>query len=455
MKYRIIILLLSFSFLPLHSQKKWTLDECIDYAIKNNIDLKKQSLEITTSKIQSDNSKLNYVPNLDFNTNYQYRIAHSLDPTTYSFVENTKVSTVNTDLTFGLTIFDGMKRYYTYRKSLSDITVSQADYEVVKKDISLAITMEYMNILLNKEIILSIKRQIEISDANIKKAQNLYKEGALTNERLQNILIQRDNELYSLADAESVLQKSIINLCMFLNISDYNSFDIEEDTNLPITNTLSLADFIASIPFLPQMELAKSRLKSAEYSMKIARSNLYPTLSLGATLAGNYSSIKRKPLLDEQNNPILFNDNIVYGNYPLFSQLNDTRNGVIGLTLSMPLFNVFQTSKNISLAKNNIRQIQYDMENAEQKLKGRIYELYSEIETAQKKHKAATDAVERGNIVLSHIENKLNNGTLVISDYIIGKENLLIAEAKASQAKYEYAMKIYLLKFYYQNNYSH
>jgi outer membrane protein len=138
----------------------------------------------------------------------------------------------------------------------------------------------------------------------------------------------------------------------------------------------------------------------------------------------------------------------MYGKYPFFDQLNDNRNSYIALTLNIPVFNIFQTNKNISLAKNYIKQAQYEVENTEKKLNEHIHELYVDIETAEKKYSAAISSVERGKIVLSYADNKLANGTLTISDYIVEKENVLIAEAQASKAKYEYFFKLYLLKFY-------
>jgi outer membrane protein len=448
----ILVILLNINFFPLFAQQKWSLEDCIAYAMNNNMDIKSQTLNIASNKILVDKSKLNYMPNLDFNTNYQLSIGRSLDPTTYSFIEDKKINTFNTGINFGTTIFDGQKRYYTYRKSLSELDVSKANYETLKNDIAISVTIGYMNILLNKEVINSIKKQIAISEINITKAQRLYEEGVITDDKLQNIMIQRDNELFSLADSEGNLKIAIINLCSLLHLSDYDTFDVIEDASLMADDAIPLFDVIASVRFLPQTESAKIKSKSAEYSLKIARSDLYPTLSLGAAFASSFSDARQKPLMDELGNPIISGDGFLFGNYPFFNQLNDNRNSYIAFTLNMPIFNIFQTNKNISLAKNNMRQAQYEAENTEKKLIAHIHEIYAEIETAKKKYAVAVSLLERGKIVASHAENKFANGTLTVSDYIIEKENILIAEAQASKAKYEYLLKLYLLKFYYKKD---
>jgi outer membrane protein len=433
---------------PLYAQQKWTLEACIAHALSHNLEIKSRALNMNASKILVDKSKLNFVPSLDFSTNYQFSVGRSLDPTTYSFIENKEVNTLNANLNLGTVVFGGFRRYYNYKKSLSDLDVSEADYRVLKNDISLSVTMGFMNVLLNKEVIHSIQRQISISETNIKKAERLLEEGVITDEKLQSLLIQRDNESYSLADAEGNLRTSKINLCSLLNLSEYDSFDVADDSAFIIQDPIPAPDVIASISLLPQMEAAQLRLKSAEYALKIAQSDLYPTISLGATLASSFSDARQKPVLDESGNPLISESGIVYGNYPFFSQLNNNRNTYISLTFSLPLFSLFQTNKNISLAKNNRKQVQYELENTEKKITERIYGIYSEIETAEKKYRAALSAAERGQVTLAYADNRLANGTLTISDYIVTKENILISEAQAGKAKYEYFFKLYLLNFY-------
>jgi outer membrane protein len=305
-----------------------------------------------------------------------------------------------------------------------------------------------MNILLNKEIIHSVRQQLEISENNIGKARRLYEEGVLTEDKLQSIMLQKDNELYSLAEAEGSLRSSILSLCSLLNIRNYDSFDVKEDTSFVFNDSIPYADVITVVHSLPQIKSAKGKVNSAEYSLKIAQGDLYPTISLGTATASSFSGARQRPLLDKSGNPVVGESGIVFRNYPFINQLSDNRNSYIALTFNMPLFGIFQTNKNISLARNNIRLAQYEMENTEKNMTEQLFQVYTEVDMARKKYKAALSSVERGKIILVHARNKLSNGTLTVSDYMIEKENMLIAEAQASKAKYEYFFKICLLKFY-------
>jgi outer membrane protein len=442
-------------FVFLTAQKKWTLKECIAHAGKQNMDLKSAKTTIYLNAIMADKARLNYLPSLEFRTDYQLNVSRSLDPVSYSFIENTSVNSVTPGLNFGMTLFDGLKRYYTYRKSLSDLDASAVDYEALKNDVSISVIMNYMNILLNREIINSIKKQISISNNNIEKAERLLAEGMITDEQLQNLLIQRDNEEYSLADAEGNYTNSIIGLCSLLHLKNYDTFDVEDDFSFGSDEMIPLEDLLETVLNLPQIEAARTRLKSAEYSLGIAKSDLYPVLSFGAFIGSSWLDTRKKASPDENGNPVMIGNEILYGNYPFFNQLNNHRNGYIGITLSYPLFNIFHTRKNISLSKENRMKARYDLQIAQKNLTERIYQIYNEVEVAERKYYTALSAVEHGEKVLSYAANKLTYGTLTPSDYIITKNNLLISVTQASRAKYEFFFKRELLKFYYNHTLSY
>jgi outer membrane protein len=438
-KFGLILLFISST---VYAQEKWSLNKCIIYALENNRDIKSYELNVNAYEIMTGKAKLNYMPDLSFNTNYQLNINRSLDPVTYSFIEHTSANSVNANISMNVTVFDGFRKYFTYKKSVLDFNVSQIDFETLKHEISLSVTVNYLNILLNKEVIKSIEQQIEMSDINIVKAQKLLDEGILTDERLHNLMVQRDSEKYSLTEAEGNLKKSVIALCSLLNLTDFDSFELEDEIAPETNDTISLDEIILSAKSLPQIESVKMKHKSAEYSLKIATSDLYPTLSLGTSFASSFADTRKKNMLDATGN-------LQYFPYPFFNQLNDNRNGYISLNLNIPVFSLFQTKKNISLAKNSITQAQHEIQNAEKKLTEYIHKIYSDATTAKQKYLIALSSVEHAGALVLHADSKLANGVLTVSDYTISKGNLLMSEIQAIKAKYEYFFKLKLLNFYY------
>jgi outer membrane protein len=443
----IYIIVLAFSSACLQAQKKWSLERCIRYALENNTDVKSSALTINANRILVDKSGLDYIPRLNFNTDYQFNVSRSLDAN-YTFVENTGVNTANTGIYMETVVFDGFRKYNNYRKSLFDLEVSEADFAALKNDLSLSVTMSYMNVLLGREIIHSIKRQIEISESNLQRTNRLLEEGVVTDENLQNILVQLDNEKYSLAEAEGSLKNAIISLCSLLNLKDYDAFETDDSLSFEFPKPLPLSEILSSAMSLPQMKAAKWRVNSSVYALKIAQSDFYPILSFGTSWASSFSDARKKMLFDENGAPTMVDNRMQYEAYPLTSQLKNHRFGLVSVSLSYPVTSFFQTRKNVALARNNILQAQINLEVAEKNLTEHIRQIYSEVETAKKKYDAAQSSVEHTRALLVYADNKLKNGALTAVDYIIIKNNLLISEAQAGKAKYEYFFKSELLKFY-------
>ncbi|MDR0566445.1 MAG: TolC family protein [Prevotellaceae bacterium] len=446
-----VAVFLSLAALPaaLYAQKKWTLNECIDYATKNSLNVKTSQLTIQSNRILADKSRLSYVPDLTLYSDYRLNTNRSLAPLTYSFIENTHNHAADVGINLGANLFDGLRKYYAYHKSLSDWEASMADFEALKNDLSLSVLLSYMNILLSKEIISSVKQQLENSEQHIGQAKRLLQEGVITAEKLQNLQIQRDNEKYALADAEGNLVSAIINLCSLLNIADYQTFDIEDEYSFRSVEMIPLKDIIASAMSLPQVQAGKIKIRSAEYGLKVARSDLYPTLSFGAFFGSSYSDLRKRVLPDANGNPLIAGNEYLYDGYPFFNQLNNHRSAYLSLTAGYPILNLFQTKKNIALAKHNILNAQYELQAIEKKLTEHIAQTYAEVETARKKYEASLSASEHARAILSYAVNKLTNGVLTPSDYTVTKNNLMVAEAQASRAKYEYFFKLELLMFYY------
>ena len=144
----------------------------------------------------------------------------------------------------------------------------------------------------------------------------LVEEGAAPDEQLQNLLMQQQNEIYSLTESKGMLQASIVDLCSLLNIDNTDGFDIiqDDDTDMYLEN--SIENIINSAMTLPQIEVVNQKLLSAKYAIKIAKSDLYPSLSFNSSYSSSYSSTRRQVAFDENGTPIIVDGAIAYKNYP-------------------------------------------------------------------------------------------------------------------------------------------
>lgn len=431
---------------------KWTLKECINYALENNIILKSNGLNIKSAAIVAQQAKFDYLPNIGAQAGYQLGMGRSLDPTTYEFVENEFVSSLNLSADISIVIWNGFKRYQTVKKTLSDLDISKYEELTLKNNVALNITKLFYNIQLNKNVVKSIESQLIISDANINRTKRLVEEGALADEQLQNLLMQQQSEQYSLLEAKGELQNAIIDLCSILNIHNYKDFDVvegKEEINADLN--INLIDVVNSAMSLPQIRMADQRIISTEYAVKIAKADFYPTLSFNFSYMSSFSTARRLPVLDSQGNPVVENGKLIDTNYPFFKQLDNSRTGLVGLTLSIPILNSFRPKSQVRLSKIALKQLQYEADNYKKQLREEIEKLYIDLQISKEKFSTSLAAVEHGKKIVEYAENKVSTGTLTMTDYIIAKNNVLIYETQANKAKYEYLLKLKILKFYYSH----
>ena len=279
--------------------------------------------------------------------------------------------------------------------------------------------------------------------------RRLVEEGAAPDEQLQNLLMQQQNEIYSLTESRGMLQASIVDLCSLLNVDNTDGFDVKQDDDIGMYLENSIESIINSAMTLPQIKAVNHKLLSAEYAIKIAKSDLYPSLSFNSSYSSSYSSAGRQVAFDGNGTPIIVDGAIAYKNYPFINQIHDNRTAIFGFNLSISILSAFHVKKNIQLSRNNIKQLQYEVQNVEKNIKDEVRKLYIDVQTAKEKYGTSMAAVEHGTKIVSYAENKLNNGLTTITDYIIAKNNILISEAQLSRAKYEYLLKLKILKFYY------
>ncbi len=436
----------------IYGQQKWSLENCINYALENNISLKQNSLNIQASEIIAHQAKLNYIPDLGFQTRYQLSMGRSLDPTTYEFIDNEYINSVNMGFNLNFIIFNGFKRHKSIKKHAIDLDISKYEHLIHEDNIALNITNLYFNILLNKEIIKSIKAQLNISNADIEKMRRLVKEGRAADEHLQNLLMQQQNEVYSFSEAKASLQKAIIALCSILNIQAYEEFEqIECNSGLEEEFPLTLEEIISSAMTLPQIEVINRNISSNLYEIKIAKADLYPTLSFSSSYSSSYSSARRQPLLNNQGQTIIENGSILYSSYPFCSQIDDNRTGFIGLNLSIPILSSFNRRSNIKLSQINNKRLEYELNNTKKTIIEEIQKVYVDVELSKKKYLSALAAANHGKKIIEYSKNKFENGLVTMTDYIIAKNNVLVHETLVSRAKYEYLLMQKILKYYYNH----
>jgi outer membrane protein len=449
MRKTALLLLIIFSAGILHlsgQDKYWSLEECINHAIDNNIMIKQQALQTQLQENTLEQSKLGLLPSLNGTATNNWSFGRALDETTYQFTEEQNVSSNNFFASAGVTLFSGLQNYNTIIKNRYNVDASFQDLQNIKDDISLNVALAYLQILLNKELVAVTENQLQTTREQIGKTEKMVEAGSLPRGNLLEIQAQAAREELQLINMENQLDLSFLNIVQLLELDSVNGFDIVVP-DIVIGETGMITENVGSIysaakETRPEVLSAELRLKSAEYDLRIAKGGRSPRLNLNTSFSTGYSSIRQKILGID---PV---EGVQYGDYPFADQLNDNINYGVGLTLSIPVFNGWQVNTGISNAKINIQNNLYSLENTRKQLYKNIQQAYADAQASLKSYTASLKAVESMQESFRYTEQRFNVGMVTPVEYNTAKAQLLNAESELAQSKYEYIFKIKVLDFY-------
>lgn len=468
MKYlSILFVALYISAIPSSSQKLWTLEECIKYALDNNIQIKRQSLQSEISRNDFRQSKYQVLPDLNAGASHNWNFGRNVDPFTNE-ITNTTVMTDNFFITSSITLFNGFQIRNTIEQNWYILEKSIQDFEQAKNDISLQVATAFLQILFNEEAVGIAESQLEVTSLQMDKTHRLVDAGSKAKGELLQIQAQEASEKYNLINAKNNLKVSYLTLAQLLEFRNGDSIKILlPDSIAPdFSAILITVDEIykESIEKLPQIKSAEFQQIVAEKALLIAQGQRSPKLSLSGSYGTGYSDARERteglvPRADTigyvngaPGSPVIRQDNsLITGNYPFTSQLKDNQYKSLSFRLDIPLFNNLQTSKNIKNAKLRYLDATYNLEQIKKNLYKEIQNAYTDAIAAMERFKSATEAVTYNEESFKYSQQKFDVGVLSSVDYNVSKNNLTLAKSNLVQAKYDYLFKIKVLDFYRGN----
>ena len=431
--------LLSYQGLVFSQQKEWSLEECIRYAIENNIQIKQQVIQTEYQKNALELAKLKLLPTLNGSASHNYSFGRALDETTYEFSTNKTVQSNNFYLGGSLNLFNGLQNYNTIQKNKYQVLAGELDLQSIKDNISLNIALAYLQILLNNELVVATVNQLQITMQQIEKTKKMVDAGSLAKGNLLQIEAQAASEELQYINIKNQLDISYLNLTQMLELQTPEGFkiitpDISLDTNTVITGRI---DEIYSLAqgLRPEIKSAELSLTASEYDQKIATGGRSPRLSMNHSFSTGYSDYAKKP-----SNPL--------EPYTFSQQVSDNINYGIGFSLNIPILNGWQVNKNISNSKLGVENSRYTLEGTKKQLYKNIQQAYADANAALKKFNSSIKAVTSTEESFRYTEQKFNVGMVTPVDYNAAKTQLLNTQSDMAQAKYEFIFKTKVLDFY-------
>ena len=448
MKNSLIICLFFFVTSSFGQQKKWTLQECVNHALENNITVKQTQLDALIAEENITTARANFLPTVGGIAKQIYNFGSfigndgsriSRDTRGYSFGVNT-----------GITIFNGFQNINLYKQALLGLKTSQLELDILKDNISLNVVNAYLNILLNKETLKLAQEQITISQKNLEQVEGLVDAGVRAKADLlaSESQLATDNE--RLVNAQNSVILSLLSLSQILQVSKA-SFDVE-NILIDLTNTVLVynnTDEILSYALTnrPEIKNAELNLENAEFNIAIAKSSYFPTLGFGGGLNTSYQHIQGQddviPIFDQNTGMITELRPNGFG-----KQLENNLGYSFGFDLNIPIFTGFRNDANVNRSKINKERTNLALEQEKQTLTSNIEQAYADAKASLKQYEASKTSVIAQEEAFKNELEKYDLGVSTSFELEQVRNRLINAQSSFLNAKYNFVFKTKVLDFY-------
>ena len=425
------------------AQRQWSLDECMDYAIAHNLEIKHQQHEWQRRKINVQSSKDARLPQFSGDTEgYVGTFRHTSDGTHFNINE----SLLSIGMTGAVPLYTGNRLSSQIKANKYSLMAVEEEMRSSEKDIRVQVAAAYLQLLYNKGEASIAKQRQEVSQLLLKRAHSMFDKGKRPESDVveATAMVTRDEALLTAAEGDIALAK--LDLMMLLNLPDSIDFDICDPTDsmdaVPLLQSHSL-DTISS--YHPAVQSANYSILQAEQGVKTARSGYIPTLSLVGELGTFWVNLDTKTTLNGEM-PIL----IPWGKvgdirYHFNSETEWKRknffNGFAGLKLSIPIFNAFETRARIRTAKVNLEEARLAYDDARQRVRKDIRQAWQGAVTAHKRYEAELKAEESNELAYRYALKRYDAGMITIFDLSQIRQQWFTASENALRMKYEYLIR--------------
>lgn len=461
------ILFLFFSVLSLtaiSAQDVWSLEQCINRALDENLNIKDAELAIDNASINQKLSKQARYPSLNGGSSAFWNFGRSIDPTSNAFITTTFFSN-NLSLNTGVTLFSGGRINNTIKQSQIDYDASQKDMEQARNDVALNTAISFLNVLFAQENLENSRKQLANTQDQLEQTEKLIASGSRPeNERL-DIEAQIATREQAVINSENNLDIAMLGLKQLLRFDpDYDmalrvppSIDVFTDPDIMTFGEV----YKSALKTQKNIEANELRVQSSEMGIKIAKASLLPTLTFGGSLGTNYSNQGRTIAGFEtirQNQEVFINgqpvtvgsdvDIPIVTKNPYFDQVDENLSYGFGFSLNVPIYNNYRNKAGIEQAKLGAIRAQNNLEITKDQIKNTVQQALADARAAKKSLEAAERTQVAQEAAYNNAVRRYELGSINTFELTSLQNQLEQAEITLIIAKYDYLFRTKVLDFY-------
>ncbi|MBK6563800.1 MAG: TolC family protein [Saprospiraceae bacterium] len=461
----ILIVILSMTLNVATAQKKWSLMECVQMALDNNLQMVAVENNLELAEINLRQSQHARYPSLSGSVNLNNSFGRTVDPTTNSFINQSFLSN-GLSLNSGVLLFNGFRINNTISQSRLNALASKKDINQLERDITLNVATAFLNVIFAKENITINENQLEQSIAQRELMQKMIRVGNSPENAIFDLDAQVAQNEQNLVTARNNLELANLTLRQLIRLDPAIPFDIQVpdiEVDKDLYTLLSIEELTENaFRNQPSLEASKLRINVAEKGEKIAEAGFYPTLSAGGSLITNFSNRFQQPsgnyfdtLIKQE---IIFNGQPVFieskqqipifESIPYFNQLNNNFSYGVGLNLSIPIYSNYSVRAAKSRAVVTTNNAKNNYEILKDNIKVTVAQSYAEAKAAKSRFEAAEKTFQAQSNVYNNALKRFETGNLNSYDLVRFKTLYETAQTNVLIAKYDLFFRYKVLDFY-------
>lgn len=443
---------------------KFTLQQCIDLALKNNATVQHSQIASETQKVSLERARGNMLPTLNGSIDHGISQGRSIDPFTNTYA-NQNINYANYGLNTNLTLFNAFAIQNSIKQNRLAFDATKMEIQQNKDAIALQVILQYLQVLTNVDLETASAEQRDVSGKQVDRLTILDSAGSIAPSDLYDLKGQYAQDELNVVNAENSLESAKVLLSQLLNIPYNTNMTVERIglTDVEGNNGNTDSIYQAALQNLALVKASELRKQSAIYGVKTNRSLRFPSLYLSGSLGTNYSSnattqqyvnstdvtTDNYVVIDGNQVPVVAKqDNYVSNKINYGSQFKNNYNTSFSLGISIPLLNNLQTKTQIKTAKLLEKDADITLNATKNQLQQNIGQAYVNLNSAQKRYDVLTDQVNAFKESFREAEVKFNAGSITSDVYLIAKNNYDNANINLIIARYNYVLDAMILDYY-------
>ena len=426
----LLLLLLAASVATAQEHGPWSLRDCISYALEHNISLQQQGLQVQQQELQLSTSKGSRLPSVSANASENFSFGRGLTAdNTYS---NTNTTSTGFSLGASVPVYQGSRISNTIRQDELNLKAVTADFERAKENVSMAVAQAYVQILYNMELLDVARNQVAIDSLQVERLTGMLENGKASPAQVAQQRAALGQSRLTATEALNSLKLAVLDLTQLLELPSPEGFTIIrpvtdlEGTILPDPERI----YEDALLEKPAVKAEEFRLDASEYAIKIAKGAYLPSISASGGFGSNYYTMSSAP------------------SNSFADQMKNNFSQYLGLTLSVPIFNGFQTRNQVRAAELSRKNQMLQLENTRKTLYKEIQQAYYNAVAAREKLLSSKEAEASAKESYDLVTAKYENGKANITEFNEARDAFLRSESDLSRARYEFLYATKLLDFY-------